>query len=136
MFWSDWGTSPAKIEKCGMDGNATSRQIVVNKNIVWPNGLTIDYTTDRIWWVDAKLATVESADFNGHYRRVMLRGLHHPFGITIFQSNIYWTDWSKEAVYKANKYNGSEITLLVENLRTPMDIVVYSRQRQPVGKLE
>lgn len=47
MFWTDWGESP-KIEKASMDGNRTSRKIIVSENIYWPNGITADYNTKRL----------------------------------------------------------------------------------------
>lgn len=35
--------------------------------------------------------------------------LRHPFSITVFEDYVYWTDWDKEAVYKANKFNGKNV---------------------------
>lgn len=42
MFWTDWGEIP-KIERAGMDGSNGSRKVIVNDDIFWPNGLTVDY---------------------------------------------------------------------------------------------
>ena len=44
MFWTDWGV-PAKIERAGMDGS--NRITIVSKDLKWPNGIAIDYTTQR-----------------------------------------------------------------------------------------
>ena len=69
MFWTDWGRNP-KIERAAMDGSA--RTVLVNKTmfgsnkvIGWPNGLTIDYGKDMIYWVDAKADFIASMDLNG-----------------------------------------------------------------------
>jgi very low-density lipoprotein receptor len=35
--------------------------------------------------------------------------LRHPFSITTFEDYVYWTDWDKEAVFRANKFNGKDI---------------------------
>lgn len=35
--------------------------------------------------------------------------LRHPFSITTFEDVVYWTDWDREAVFKANKYTGKDI---------------------------
>lgn len=35
--------------------------------------------------------------------------LKHPFSITTFEDYVYWTDWDKEAVFKANKFNGKDV---------------------------
>lgn len=135
MFWTDWGEG--KIEKCGMNGDPKTRQVIVSKNVGWPNGLTIDYTLNRIWWTDATQDTIESADFNGKHRRVVLRGapILHPFGISVFQEHMYWTDWQAGKLFRANKFTGAdEVTLMADTpLHRIMDVVVFHRQRQPLG---
>ena len=35
-------------------------------------GITIDYSEDKIIWVDAKLDTIETADLDGQNRRVRI----------------------------------------------------------------
>lgn len=136
MFWTDWGNK-SKIEKCGMNGDPKSRHVIVNKNVGWPNGLTIDYTLNRIWWTDAKtgLETIESADLNGNHRRIVLKSgsVKHPFGISVFQDSIYWTDWNGRRLLKANKFTGGEEVELVANLLSVMNLVVFHQQRQPLG---
>ena len=134
MFWTDWGDN-AKIEKCGMNGDAKSRQVIVSKHLGWPNGLTIDYTLNRIWWTDALSDSIQSADFNGNHRKVILKdeSLAHPFGITVFLDNMYWTDWQESKLSRANKFTGEEKVELASNLQSVMDVVVFHRQRQPLG---
>lgn len=120
-----------------MNGDPKSRQVIVNKNIGWPNGLTIDYTLNRIWWTDAKLGlkTIESADLNGNHRRIVLKGgsLEHPFGISVFQDNVYWTDWKSKKLFKANKFTGGEEVVLASYLLGVMDVAVFDQQKQPLG---
>ena len=41
VYWTDWGSS-ASIERISMDGNNETRQKIVDQNIYWPNGLTLD----------------------------------------------------------------------------------------------
>ena len=52
MFWSDWGHN-AKIESAYMDGSGRA-VIVSGSTIGWPNGLAIDYSASRLYWVDAR----------------------------------------------------------------------------------
>lgn len=47
VIWTDWGQQP-RIERSDMDGS--NRIILVTEDVVWPNGLTIDYTVDHIYW--------------------------------------------------------------------------------------
>lgn len=109
MFWTDWGVD-AKIERAGMDGS--HRQTIVSYEVKWPNGLTLDLVKKRVYWVDAKLNTISSCDYNGSNRRLILYNteyLRHPFSITTFEDWLYWTDWDKSAVFKANKFTGKEV---------------------------
>lgn len=62
MFWSDWGESP-RIERAGMDGS--HRSSIITQNVRWPNGITLDLVLDRIYWIDAKLNLIGSADLDG-----------------------------------------------------------------------
>ena len=52
MYWTDWGEVP-KIERAGMDGS--DRFVIINTEIYWPNGLTLDYEERKLYWADAKL---------------------------------------------------------------------------------
>ncbi|XP_072161626.1 low-density lipoprotein receptor [Bemisia tabaci] len=134
MFWTDWGNKP-KIERGGMDGS--QRQVIVYE-VQWANGLTLDLLDKKIYWVDAKLNTISSCNYNGSGRRLILYSpdvLKHPFAITTFEDWLFWTDWDKAAIYKANKFTGSNITSVAAEhmLHKPMVVHVYHPYRQPDG---
>ncbi|XP_052866430.1 low-density lipoprotein receptor-related protein 8 isoform X1 [Anopheles cruzii] len=135
MYWSDWGTTP-RIERAGMDG--THRQVIVSYEVKWPNGITLDLVRKRVYWVDAKLNVISSCNYDGSQRTVILYSadyLRHPFSITTFEDHIYWTDWDKEAVFKANKFTGKDVepVTAMHMLQHPMTIHVYHPYRQPDG---
>ncbi len=67
MYWTDWGDHP-KIERAGMDG--LERHVIVRSNLTWPNGLAIDYSEMRLYWVDAGTKSIEYADLDGQNRKV------------------------------------------------------------------
>ena len=62
MFWSDWGKRP-KIERAAMDGS--HRSTIISESVRWPNGITLDLVMERIYWIDAKLNLIGSADLDG-----------------------------------------------------------------------
>lgn len=110
MYWTDWGDVP-KLERAGMDG--THRQAIVTHDIKWPNGLTLDLVKERIYWVDAKLNMISSCNYDGTKRETILYSidtLRHPFSITTFEDWVYWTDWDKETIFKANKFSGKDVS--------------------------
>uniref|UniRef100_S4RRP8 LDL receptor related protein 8 n=1 Tax=Petromyzon marinus TaxID=7757 RepID=S4RRP8_PETMA len=131
VYWSDWG-QPAKIEKAGMNG--VSRQVIVSKDIEWPNGITLDLVNKRLYWVDSKLRTLSSVNLAGGERHEVMHqtdALHHPFAIAIFEDKVYWADGEKEAIYSADKHTGSGISSVVEDLHSPQDLLVYHPLLQP-----
>ncbi|XP_056643570.1 low-density lipoprotein receptor-related protein 4 isoform X1 [Diorhabda sublineata] len=132
IFWTDWGPNP-KIERAEMDGS--KRYSIITESVFWPNGLTIDYTSNQIYWADAKHNVIETSNFDGKYRKkVISKGLPHPFAITIFEDAIFWTDWHTKSISTANKVTGAGMRPLHSQLHFPMDIHSYHPQRQPKYK--
>lgn len=73
--------------------------------------------------VDAKLNVISSCNYDGSKRSVILYSadyLRHPFSITTFEDYVYWTDWDKEAVFKANKFTGKDVEPV-----TAMHMVIF-----------
>ncbi|KFM82476.1 Low-density lipoprotein receptor-related protein 6, partial [Stegodyphus mimosarum] len=106
MFWTDWGESP-KIEKASMDGNQTTRKVIVSTDIFWPNGIAADYDTKRIYWADAKLKLISSMDFEGNNRQVITKDdIPHPYALSVHRDMLYWTDWNTRAVHGCNRLTG------------------------------
>ncbi|KAJ8023914.1 Low-density lipoprotein receptor-related protein 4 [Holothuria leucospilota] len=131
MYWTDWGAQP-KIESSAMDGS--DRRVIADTNLFWPNGLVIDYATNKLFWVDAKHHMIESASLDGTDRKIVInQGLPHPFAITLFEDEIYWTDWHTKSINAANKFHGNEVTTIESELHYPMDIHSFHPIRQPPG---
>lgn len=55
------------------------------------------------------------------------------FGITLFENDLYVTNWRNESVYRINKYTGDSVVALKSNQSRPFSIHAYHRQRQPEG---
>ena len=71
MFWTDWGQNP-RIERSDMDGDL--RITIIDTEIFWPNGLTIDYPTQTIYFADAKLDYIHRCDYTGNNRVEVVAG--------------------------------------------------------------
>ena len=63
-----------------------------------------------------------------------LGSLPHPFALTLFEDTLYWTDWNTHSILACNKYTGEGLREIHSNIFSPMDIHVFSQQRQPNGK--
>ena len=56
LYWTDWGDT-AYIGRAGMDG--TNVSAIITTKLEWPNALTIDYTTNKIFFADSHLNFLE-----------------------------------------------------------------------------
>ena len=66
----------------------------------------------------------------GLNREVIADDLPHPFGLTQYQDYIYWTDWSRRSIERANKTSGQNRTIIQGHLDYVMDILVFHSSRQ------
>ena len=107
MFWTDWGTEP-KVERAEMDGS--NRQVIIQQNIQWPNGLTLDYNNQKLFWTDARLRYIAMSNYDGSNREKIFRSpdqcaLGHLFGITLYENRLFWTDWSSKGIHSTDRDN-------------------------------
>ena len=79
MFWTDWGHKT--IQRATLNGK--NIKILINDSLNYVNGLTIDYESDRIYWVEAAYDKIESSNLDGGDR-------------SIVKEDGRWTHWSKE----------------------------------------
>ena len=132
MFWTDWGTNP-KIESAHLNGE--NRQAIVNSSLGWPNDIALDYTTKKIYWVDALTDKIESADYSGANRNLLwsYSGIH-PFNVVLLDPWLYWTDWNTlQGLHQINKtgqlYNYGKIQ------GKAMGLTLFDSSAQPSSKL-
>ncbi|XP_041071839.1 low-density lipoprotein receptor-related protein 6 isoform X2 [Carcharodon carcharias] len=126
MYWTEWGGKP-KIDRAAMDGTG---RITLVPNVGRANGLTIDYAERRLYWTDLDTSLIESSNMLGLDREVIADDLPHPFGLTQYQDYIYWTDWSRRSIERANKTSGQNRTIIQGHLDYVMDILVFHSSRQ------
>ena len=116
-----------------MDGK--DRMILHSTNIIWPNALTIDYATQFIYWIDARLDYIESSFRDGTHRMVLYREtVRHfrPFGLTLFKDELYMTDIDAREVrvFKV-KENRNELVTVYTEIVEPMSVIAVHSTRQP-----
>ncbi|RWS16465.1 low-density lipoprotein receptor-related protein 2-like protein [Dinothrombium tinctorium] len=131
LFWTDWGENP-RIERVGMDGSM--RKVIINTKIYWPNGLTIDFPTKRVYFADSKLDYIDFCDYNGGGRQQVLAHNHyllHPHSLTVFEDTLYWTDRQLNRVLSCYKYRGKNQTVVSHLVSQPLGIHVNHPVLQP-----
>ena len=133
MIWTDWGNH--KIEIAKLDGSG--RQDLVNEKVGYPNGVSYDFDTGRVFWCDARRDVIGHVMLNDTTQRgeINIMGeIIHPFGITVFNGYIYWTDWGKRAILRTDM-NGTNVTQVRSARLSLMGLRIYHKDRQ-VGKLK
>uniref|UniRef100_A0A914WJQ4 EGF-like domain-containing protein n=1 Tax=Plectus sambesii TaxID=2011161 RepID=A0A914WJQ4_9BILA len=136
MFWTDWEESNPRIERAtlaGQDRRVIFRVLDID-NGGWPNGLTIDFISERLYWIDAKSDSVHTILYDGGDHREVLRDsalLTHPFAVSLFDSYVYWTDWRVNAIIRANKWNGTDVQIIEGTSAQPFDLKIIHPSRQP-----
>lgn len=66
LYWSDVGKEPM-IVRTSLAGSEFTK--IVTSDIKWPNGLTIDFDKDKLYWADAYYDKIEMSDLDGNYRQ-------------------------------------------------------------------
>ncbi|XP_005162276.1 low-density lipoprotein receptor-related protein 1 isoform X2 [Danio rerio] len=134
LFWTDWDASSPRIEAASMSGEG--RRTIHKETGIggWPNGLTVDYLERRILWIDARSDAIYSAAYDGSGLIEVLRGhehLSHPFAVTLYGGEVYWTDWRTNTLARANKWTGHNVTVVQRTNTQPFDLQVFHPSRQP-----
>ena len=126
--------TPAKIGRLDMDGK--NQIILVNgNNISWPNGLAID--SERVYWADAKYDRIESMNFDGSDRRIVIPSTQHTFGLVVDNHYIYWSDWLSQSIHRVPKKpkdtNDTAEVFVRKEFSGLMEIRIYDKDLQKVN---
>ncbi|XP_066250185.1 low-density lipoprotein receptor-related protein 2 [Euwallacea similis] len=132
VFFSEWDR-PANISRAFTDG--TNLTVFKNLTLGWPNGLSIDFETDRLYWCDALLDHVQHSNLDGtDIKTVNSRLIRHPFSIVIYKQFMYITDWRLDAIIRLHKLTGEGEETLVREPQTNRlyGVKIYSKSEQNV----
>lgn len=56
--------------------------------------------------------------------------LPHPFALTLYGDTLFWTDWNTRSIHSCSKNSGGQQRVVHSEIFSPMDIHVFSAQRQ------
>lgn len=132
MFWTDWSAENPSVNRANLDGS-NNMTLFGKDKVEWPNGITIDYIANRIYWVDARRDYIGSSDLHGDgFLKVVseVEVVSHPFAIAVFKNNMYWDDWKRNSIFSADKdtFRGAEV--IVKQLAGLMDLKVFAHGLQ------
>ncbi|XP_070711595.1 nidogen-2 [Pempheris klunzingeri] len=97
VYWTD--LSARTINRALMVPGAEP-EILINTNLVSPEGLAVDVTRRLMFWVDSNPDVIETANLDSSGRRTLFdTDLVNPRAIIVVSSTgtLFWTDWNREA---------------------------------------
>ncbi|XP_053381661.1 low-density lipoprotein receptor-related protein 4-like [Mercenaria mercenaria] len=130
LFWSDVG-STQKIERATLSGD--DRRAIISTGLAFPTSIDVDYSSQKIVWVDSNRDSIETANFDGTGRMVIRRLSHHEFyDVAVFRDLVSVTSLKNETLVIINKNTGD----IFETLRTTngdpfVAVALYSADVQP-----
>ncbi|XP_029004454.1 low-density lipoprotein receptor-like isoform X2 [Betta splendens] len=133
LFWTQCGSAP-KIERSSLDGQ--DRTALVTSFIRRPVVLALDVPRQLLYWADQQMRTISRVTFDGRHRKTVVESngyLDRPFGLSVFEGFVYWSDEVTRSICRANKHNGSQLQVLLRNITSPGDVVVFHPALQPNG---
>lgn len=111
MFWTDWGAR-SHIGVAFMDGSSPA---ILVDDVLWPNGLALDWPSRRLYWADARTGVIECVTITGKDRRTVIDDIvSHPFGLAVFENRLYWSDWETRSIESADKFTGKDHKIHVQ----------------------
>uniref|UniRef100_A0A2K5CE98 EGF-like domain-containing protein n=1 Tax=Aotus nancymaae TaxID=37293 RepID=A0A2K5CE98_AOTNA len=151
VFWTD--TVQNKV--FSVDINGLNIQEVLNISVETPENLAVDWVNNKLYLVETKVNRIDMVNLDGSYRVTLItenlghpRGIAvdptvgktvvhggslipHPFGISLFEGQVFFTDWTKMAVLKANKFTETNPQVYYQTSLRPYGVTVYHPLRQP-----
>ena len=138
MFWISRAGFRPRIERATLSGD--SKTTLVSFGFSWwpnqPNGITLDFYANRLYWVDSRTGRIESVDFNGNNRQRFktLPFSSQPYDIVLYSGVFYYSDTSSQSINKIDKATkqslGSYTGLGASN---GLRLAMFSPVRQPKG---
>ena len=87
--------------------------------------------------MDAQTDHIAFCNYDGSGHHIVLVGnkiIQHPFSMSLFENYVYWCDWNKKHIMRADKLHGGNASVLHTDSRfQSMDLHIVHPLRQPPG---
>lgn len=122
MFVADGG----QVLRAHMDG--THARAVVSEAAYKASGVAVDIIAKRVYWCDSLLDYIETVDYEGAHRVMILRGqqVPSPSRLGLFENRVFWTDATKQGIMSVDKYEGASSIQTIfksKDIREPKAII-------------
>lgn len=137
IFWTDFNKTTAKVVRMSMDGSSPTTLLDVS-SVKFPNGLSLDYDTQTLYWIDAGMDEIGSIGIDGTGKRIIedlttYYSVPHPFSLEFYRGQLYYGDWREDSILKLTSLNSNRMVKNVTRFfLDPTTIRVVDIARQPM----
>ncbi|XP_053385857.1 low-density lipoprotein receptor-related protein 2-like [Mercenaria mercenaria] len=129
LYWTDADSKHPRIEQSWMNGE--KRKTLVYKRLIHPSALTIDFImSNRVYWADYKTGVIESMNFDGTERALIVGKVLSPVSLDVFESKIYWVSQRNGTAHYMDKFGFGNSTVLQTGLIYPSGVRLFHRLRK------
>ena len=121
-------TTLAEIQKAEMDG--TKPTFIIN-GLHGPTGVTVDFSSSRLYWVCFSSNEIWSATLGGQDRHTVHILSGNPYGIVTYNNNIYWGNYWNKSLQSSAK-NGSRVRTLYVGSDSINHMTLVPSFQQPI----
>jgi len=118
IFWTNSDRKSPSIEVFHpATGNSWT---LLSTNLTRPRGITLDSQERKLYWTDIKKGQffISRSNLDGTDREVVCSGKDHDaFAIAVSEEFIYWSDWTRHALWRTRK-SGECTFELIQNFET------------------
>lgn len=126
LYWTNSFQQKSNIVSAAMNGSIVNSY---TEDVFQPMGISIDYFSDRIYWVEKKFGrafTIESANLQIENKQTFLTGMDKvPTQVTAGNDYLYWIDQEDGEVHQTLKSNSKESKVVFKG-NQPTTIIVKS----------
>ena len=131
IYFTNWNLKNPSIQRAWVSGYGL--ESIITTKIRMPNAITVDGQERKMYWGDARLDKIELVYLDSMERIVLKKApapLQHPFDLTFYEQNLFYTDWVTHTVTRINRYTGEDMRVLRKNIPRPMSIIAVANQSQ------
>lgn len=131
MYWTR--SSTGSIHKAGMDG---STPVTLVTGLESPVGVTIDFTSQRIYWTEGSSHKIQSSDLGGRDVKLVVQlptTGSYPWGIAFWNDRIYWGNNENQTLQSCTK-DGQDIQTLYIGTKPFRHITIVPVTDEPTNR--
>lgn len=143
---SDIALDPTRGYMFVADGNQLVRAVmdggdaraIVTDAVYKASGVSVDTLAGRLYWCDSLLDYIETVDYDGGDRHLVLRGpqVPSPSRLDVFENRVYWSDGTKQGILSVSKYDPTTVSSVYKNrdIKDPKAVKVVHALVQRQGQ--